>query len=264
MSETGRRTPFPFWSASDKPSQMTEPAIETRGLTKTFAGVAALRDFDFRLAPGEAVALFGPNGAGKSTLLRLCATLLRPSRGAVRIFGKDGRDGSMVVRRRIGFLSHQSFLYPDLTPTENLSFYARMFGVENAAQRVAELLDRVGLLGWANRPVRTLSRGLEQRCALARALLHEPDLLMLDEPFTGLDVDASATLRGVLSSAHERGAAVLMTTHDFGQGLASCRRAIILTHGSLAWDGPVAPADRDSFERTYLAAVHPRPQATAA
>jgi heme exporter protein A len=243
---------------------MAAPAIETQGLTKTFGGMPALRNFDFRLAPGEAVALFGPNGAGKSTMLRLCATLLRPSRGSVRIFGTDGRDGSMAARRRIGFLSHQSFLYPDLTPIENLSFYARMFGVNDAPRRVRELLDRVGLLGWANRPVRTLSRGLEQRCALARALLHEPDLLMLDEPFTGLDVDASATLRSVLTAAHERGAAVLMTTHDFGQGLASCRRAIILVRGALAWDGPVSAADRDGFERTYLAAVHSRPQANAA
>ncbi len=243
---------------------MAAPAIETQGLTKTFGGMSALRDFDFRLAPGEAVALFGPNGAGKSTLLRLCATLLRPSRGSVRIFGTDGRDGSMLARRRIGFLSHQSFLYPDLTPIENLSFYARMFGVNDAPRRVRELLDQVGLLGWANRPVRTLSRGLEQRCALARALIHEPDLLMLDEPFTGLDVDASATLRSVLTAAHERGAAVLMTTHDFGQGLASCRRAIILVRGVLAWDGPVAAADRGSFERTYLAAVHARPRANAA
>ena len=243
---------------------MAAPAIETHGLTKLFAGVPALRGVDIRLDAGEAVALFGPNGAGKSTLMRLCATLLRPNRGTVRIFGDDGRDGGSAIRRRIGMLSHQSFLYPDLTPTENLAFYARVFGVPDAAQRVRALLDQVGLVGWANRPVRTLSRGLEQRCALARALLHTPDLLLLDEPFTGLDVDASATLRDVLSAAHARGAAVLMITHDISQGLASCRRAIILARGTLAWDGAVAPTERERFERIYLESIHPRTHATAA
>ena len=243
---------------------MAVPAIHTRGLTKAFAGVAAVRGVDFRLDAGEAVAVFGHNGAGKSTLLRLCATLLRPSSGSVAIFGTDGRDGAAAIRRRVGFLSHQSFLYPDLSATENLAFYARMFGVADAARRVRVLLDQVGLLGWANRPVRTLSRGLEQRCALARALLHQPDLIMLDEPFTGLDVDASATLRAVLAAAHERGAAVLMTTHDIGHGLATCRRAIILARGELVWDGAVAPSERDRFEQTLLTAIHLRPAASAA
>jgi heme exporter protein A len=243
---------------------MAVPAIEARGLSKTFGGVPALRGVDFRLDPGEAVALFGPNGAGKSTLLRLCAMLLRPSAGSVKIFANDGRDGAAAIRRRIGFLSHQSFLYPDLTPIENLLFYARLFAVPDASRRVAALLDQVGLIGWANRPVRTLSRGLEQRCALARALLHEPDLLMLDEPFTGLDVEASATLRAVLTAAHARGAAVLMTTHDISQGLAICHRAIILARGALVWDGAVSANDRDAFERTFLSAIHPRPRAAAA
>jgi heme exporter protein A len=243
---------------------MAVPAIETRGLTKLYGGLPAVCDLDFTVAPGEAVALFGPNGAGKTTLLRLCATLLRPSRGSLRLFGRPGGDGRGELRRRIGFLSHQSFLYPDLTPVENLSFYARMFGLIDSQKRVGELLEQVGLLGWANRPVRTLSRGLEQRCALARALLHEPDLLMLDEPFTGLDVDASATLRAVLSAAHRRGAAVLMTTHDIDQGLTSCDRAVILARGCLVWDGPVVPAERDGFERTLLAAIHRPPDLDAA
>jgi heme exporter protein A len=243
---------------------MAAPAIETRGLTKLFGGVPALREVDLRLEAGEAVALFGPNGAGKSTLLRVCATLLRPTSGSARVFGDDLRDGGGAIRRRIGLLSHQSFLYPDLTPSENLAFYGRVFRVSDATRRVRALLDQVGLTGWANRPVRTLSRGLEQRCALARALLHAPDLLLLDEPFTGLDVDASATLRDVLSAAHARGTAVLMITHDISQGLASCRRAIILARGAVVWDGAVAPTEREQFERIYLDAIHPRPHATAA
>ncbi|HUI27973.1 MAG TPA: heme ABC exporter ATP-binding protein CcmA [Candidatus Kryptonia bacterium] len=244
---------------------MAVPAIATHGLTKSFGGVPVLRGLEFTLAAGEALALFGPNGAGKSTLLRLCAALLRPTGGSVKIFGIDGGDGKPDVRRRIGFLSHQSFLYPDLTPIENLSFYARMFRVADVEKRVRDLIEQVGLIGWANRPVRTLSRGLEQRCALARALLHDPDLLLLDEPFTGLDVDASATLRAVLDAAHQRGTALVMTTHDVAQGLASCGRAVILARGHLVWDGPVSATRRDEFERTLLATIHraPRPPTAA-
>jgi len=236
---------------------MAVPAIATHGLTKSFGGPAVLRDLDFTLAPGEAVALFGPNGAGKSTLLRLCAGLLRPSRGSLKIFGIDGKDGKLETRRRIGFVSHQSFLYPDLTPIENLSFYARMYRVAGAADRVRGLVEQVGLVGWANRPVRTLSRGLEQRCALARALLHEPDLLLLDEPFTGLDADASATLQAVLNTAQQRGASLVMATHDIAQGLACCGRAVVLARGRLVWDGPVSATGRDEFERTVREASHP-------
>jgi heme exporter protein A len=180
------------------------------------------------------------------------------------VFGVNSGDGSSQVRRRIGFLSHQSFLYPDLTALENLHFYARMFSVAKPWNRVRELLDQVGLTGWANRPVRSLSRGLEQRCALARALLHDPDLLLLDEPFTGLDVDACATLRSVLTGVHRRGAAMLMTTHDFAQGLSSCSRAVILARGELAWDSSVTSADLSRVEQAYLAVIPKRRAVTAA
>ena len=151
----------------------------------------------------------------------------------MRLFERAVNDGGAAARRRIGFLSHQSFLYPDLTPTENLDFYARMFRVSKPVERVRALIERVGLTGWAHRPVRTLSRGLEQRCALARALVHEPDLLLLDEPFTGLDVDASGMLAGMLRETHASGTTLLMTTHDMARGLELCRRAIILARGRL-------------------------------
>ena len=136
---------------------MSELVIETQGVGRRFSGVNAVDGVDLRIGAGEAVALFGPNGAGKTTLLRMIATLLRPTRGTLRLFGRSVGDGGAYARRRIGFLSHQSFLYPDLTPTENLEFYARMFRVSTPALRVRELLDQVGLVGWAHRPVRTLS-----------------------------------------------------------------------------------------------------------
>ena len=236
---------------------MSGAVIETRALGRRFAGIAALHALDLTVSAGEAVAVFGPNGAGKSTLLRLLATLLRPSTGTLRLFEHAVNDGGAAARRRVGFLSHQSFLYPDLTPTENLDFYARMFHVSSPTERVRALIERVGLTGWAHRPVRTLSRGLEQRCALARALVHEPDLLLLDEPFTGLDVDASSMLAGTLREAHAAGTTLLMTTHDLARGLEICRRAVILNRGRLVWDERVEPTRLNELERTYLASVHP-------
>jgi heme exporter protein A len=125
------------------------------------------------------------------------------------------------------------------------------------------LLERVGLLGWAHRPVRTLSRGLEQRCALARALLHEPELLLLDEPFTGLDVDAADMLAELLRQAHGRGMTLLMTTHDHDRGFAVCTRALILARGRLVWDGRISPPQREEFTRTYLAAARGAPPRAA-
>jgi heme ABC exporter ATP-binding subunit CcmA len=230
---------------------MAEAIVETRGLGRRFAGITAVQGIDFTVTPGEAVAVLGPNGAGKTTLLRMLATLLRPSSGTLHLFGRPLRDGGAAARRRIGFLSHQSFLYPDLTPTQNLDFYARMFGVPAAAARVAELLDQVGLIGWAHRPVRTLSRGLEQRCALARAVLHEPQLLLLDEPFTGLDVQAAAILADMLRQARTRGTTVLMTTHDLARGFELCTRAVILVRGRLAWSGAMTMERREEFEQVY-------------
>jgi heme exporter protein A len=234
---------------------MAATVIETRGLTRRFAGLTALHGIDLSVTAGEAVALFGHNGAGKTTLLRLLAMLLRPSAGTVHLFGRAITEAGGVIRSRIGFLSHQSFLYPDLTPTENLEFYARMFGVQAVASRVSTLLEQVGLGGWAHRPVRTLSRGLEQRCAVARALLHEPALLLLDEPFTGLDVDAAQMLSDTLRGAHAAGTTLLMVTHDMPRGFDLCRRGIILARGRLVWDGSIAASERATFDRAYSAAA---------
>jgi heme ABC exporter ATP-binding subunit CcmA len=241
---------------------MSAAVLETRALARRFGGVTALHALDLTVGAGESVAVFGPNGAGKSTLLRLLATLLRPSAGEVRLFTHAVRDGGAAARRRIGFLSHQSFLYPDLTPTENLDFYARMFHVPRRAERVRTLIERVGLGGWAHRPVRTLSRGLEQRCALARALVHGPDLLLLDEPFTGLDVDASAMLATMLRETHAGGTTLLMTTHDMARGFEVCERAVILTRGRLMWDGTIAATPLAEFTRRYHELVL-SPQASA-
>jgi heme exporter protein A len=227
------------------------PAIEVFGLRKRYGRSLALGGLTVSVESGAAVALLGPNGAGKTTFLRLCATLLRPTAGKLQLFGLDAANHGPAVRRRLGVLGHESLLYPDLTPTENLLFYARLFRVVGGAARVGELIERMELHGWAHRPVRTLSRGLVQRCALARVLLHRPELLLLDEPLTGLDFDARATLAEVLREEHRRGTTLVMSTHELAAGLDLCTSALVLTRGRLAWQGAIAPEERESFERVY-------------
>ena len=230
-------------------------ALEVEALTKRFGGTVALDNVTFSIESGETVALLGPNGAGKSTLMRVCATLLRPNHGRVRLFGQDTSSDAAGVRKRLGLLSHETFLYPDLTPTENLLFHARIFGVSRPAARVAAMLDRMDLIGWAHRPLRTLSRGAQQRCALARVLLHEPDLLFLDEPFTGLDLNAAAVLGDVLADVRARRVTVMMSTHDLARCFESCSSALVLSRGRIAWQGSVDAADPQGFEVRYRSLI---------
>ncbi len=192
--------------------------------------------------------LLGPNGAGKTTLLRVCATLLQPHAGTVRVGGVDAARDGAAVRRRLAVLGHESFLYPDLSAHENLAFYARLYRLDRIEERIELALDRFALRGWAHRPVRALSRGLVQRCALARVLLHDPALLLLDEPFTGLDAEARALLCERLRDAHTAGAALLMSTHDIALGAALCSRALVLTRGRLVADTAVRPEDAPQLE----------------
>ena len=208
--------------------------IEAKNLTKTFAWVPVLNGVSCQIAAGEVVGVFGPNGAGKTTFLRLLATLLRPSAGTLSLFGSFPQE--TLVRRRLGFLGHESFLYPDLTPVENLTFYGRAYTVPEVQTRIVTVLQQVGLQQWGNTPVRTFSRGMEQRLALARVLLHEPDLLLLDEPYTGLDAQGVATLQSALAQMKEQGKTIILTTHDFTFGLELCTRVFIVDRGRIAWE----------------------------
>lgn len=221
--------------------------IETEDLVKRFAWIPVLNGVTCRVAAGETVAIFGPNGAGKTTLLRVLATVLKPSVGTLRLFG--GRFTGGELRRRIGLLSHESCLYPDLTPLENLLFYGKIFGFSDPHARIDALLERVGLADWENIPVRAFSRGMEQRLALARTLLHDPDLLLLDEPYTGLDPQAVAVLQALLVQAKATGKTVMLTTHDLSLGLEICSRALILHRGKIVWEsGKRLPALREFLQ----------------
>ena len=217
---------------------MPEPAVEVSGLSKHFGPVTALGGVDFSLAAGEFLTIFGPNGAGKTTMMRIVATLARPSSGSVRIFGQDVGRAPAAIRRRIGLVTHRSLLYASLSAFENVSFFARMFGVDNAEARAREILVEMGLEHRMDDALQTYSRGMEQRCAIARALVHHPDILLLDEPFSGLDPDATARLQSLLASPNGTPRTVILTTHDLTRGAELASRVAILVRGHLVFDAP--------------------------
>jgi heme exporter protein A len=227
--------------------------IETRGLTKSFGHRAALADVNLHVDPGEFVTLVGLNGAGKTTLLRVLATLTRPTAGSVRIAGLDTAKAGEDARRLIGFLSHRTLLYDDLTAEQNLRFYARMYHLEDASARIAELLTRVGLAAQQRDAVRTLSRGMQQRLAVTRAVLHHPQVLLLDEPFAGLDAQAAQMVIDLLTELAGVGCTTLLATHDLERGLAMGQRVIVLHRGRIVHDERREAIDPATFSEVYRA-----------
>ena len=228
-------------------------AIDVTELTKAFGPIHALRGITLSVDAGDALVIFGPNGAGKTTLLKTVATLMRPSSGSVRLFGVDPQS-DVRLRARIGMVSHQSYLYPGLTGEENLRFAARLYGVPRPADRVARLLETMGLRARGRDPVRTYSRGMVQRLSIARALVHDPPLLLLDEPYTGLDRQAAVVLTDLLAAM--RGTrTIVLTTHSIEQGLALCDRMAILVDGLIVYEADDGLRDLRAVERIYAECV---------
>lgn len=233
--------------------------IEVRSLSKAFGSKYALRGVDLRVMPGESVVLFGPNGAGKTTLVRILSSLSRPSSGTVRIGGLDLATHADGIRRYLGVVSHAPLLYDSLSAAENLRFFAGLYGMSRPEARIAELLERVGLAARRNDLVRTYSRGMVQRLAIARALLHDPELLLLDEPDTGLDPQAAEMLHGLLAELSGRGPAegqrgkrtIVTVTHSLERGLALADRAVILAAGRVVYNEPVAGLSPAAFRPLY-------------
>lgn len=221
-------------------------------LRKSYGSREALRGINLELMRGEFLCLFGPNGAGKSTLLKCIATLLRPSSGTVRVQGFDLKEQPEEYRARLGMVSHQSFVYQDLTVLENLEFYAALYGVANPRERALELLDQVNLADRFDMPAANLSRGMQQRLSIARALVNDPELLLLDEPYTGLDEHAATVLRDQLRILHDRQRTIIMVTHNLRRGMESATRLGILARGELVYLERKAAVDPDSFEQLYF------------
>jgi heme exporter protein A len=230
--------------------------IEIYALTKAFGLRTVLRGVNLTVQAGEFVALLGPNGAGKSTLLRIVASLSAPTLGRVRVNDLDLPAQADEVRRALGVVSHQPLLYGDLTAEENLSFYGRLYGVANLPGRIAEVLTQVGLHKRRRDLVRSFSRGMVQRLSIARAILHSPEVLLFDEPHTGLDQEASAMLDEVLKTVAADGRTVLMISHDLPRSLTLAHRIAILANGKIAYDAPTADLTLADLTQTYAAVTN--------
>ena len=222
---------------------MSTSAIVIRNLTHRFGHFAALQDIGLVVPTGQTFALFGPNGAGKTTLLRAIAALTKPSAGEIWVCGDNARRDPERIRKNIGFISHHTMLYDDLTARENLAFYGRVYGLQNLDARVGEVLLAVGLTDRQRDRVRDFSRGMKQRLAIARSILHRPPILLLDEPFTGLDTAAQSMLSNLLIALKAEGRTVFLATHDFAHGLALADRFGILCRGRLIREASTRDAD---------------------
>jgi heme exporter protein A len=219
----------------DQSSPASPPAITFENAEKRYGGIFALRRVSISIHQGEFVALLGPNGAGKTTLLRLAALLVRPTAGRILISGQSERS-SASARIQIGMVSHSTLLYDELSAAENLEFFARLYGLSGSGSRVAQALHSAGLEHRAASLVRTFSRGMRQRLSIARALLHQPAILLLDEPATGLDRQGLSWLAEALEGLRNARCTVLMSTHTRSEALSFASRAVWLVAGQVAQD----------------------------
>lgn len=241
--------------------------IELQRLTKAFGSKYALRGVDLRVPPGESLVIFGPNGAGKSTLIRILASLSRPSSGTVRIGGFDLATHAEGIRRHLGVVSHAPLLYDSLTADENLRFFARLYSLPDREARITAMLEQVGLAHRRGDLVRTFSRGMVQRLAIARSLLHDPEVLLLDEPDTGLDPQAAEMLHGLLVELSGRrtgawlaqgstggdtiGRTIVTITHSLERGLAIADRVVILANGRIVFEASARGLTVAEFRPLY-------------
>jgi len=233
-------------------------ALESSQITKTYGHLSALQGVSLDIPKGSFLTLFGRNGAGKTTFLKIAATLTRPSGGNIRIHGFNTVEDPEKARYNLGFLSHNTYIYRDLTPKQNLLFFAKLYGITREKTDIDKLLERVGLARRKNEPVRSFSRGLQQRLGLARVILHSPSLLILDEPYTGLDAQAVEILNGILDETISDGRTVLMTTHDFQLGIRASTNVCIIDRGRIVYSGnPTDYATREAYDHYIRSGGNP-------
>ncbi|MGH2619346.1 MAG: heme ABC exporter ATP-binding protein CcmA [Anaerolineales bacterium] len=230
--------------------------IEVRGLTKVYGLRPVLRGLDLAVKQGEFVAVVGPNGAGKTTLLRILASLARPTFGEVRLAGLRLPRYAAAARRILGVVLHQPLLYGELTAQENLRFYGRIYGVENLEARIGEVLAIVGLSSRRQDLIRKYSRGMQQRLAIGRGILHDPELLLFDEPYTGLDPEAAEVLDGLLTQVSSEGRTVLMTSHDLVRAARLASRVDILFGGVIGRSVRRGELPADDLANAYRQVTH--------
>ena len=227
-------------------------AIRLRGVSKSFGRTRVLHDLDLEVEWGDVLAIVGPNGCEKSTLLRLLATLTRPDGGTVSVAGLDLSRGGQEARRLMGVVTHEPLLYEDLTAYENLAFHARMFRLDRAAQRIESAAERMGVSDRLHQRVSTLSHGLRKRVSIARALLHEPRILLMDEPESGLDQAALRMLESVIADRTDPYRTVVMTTHNLDRAMESAGSVAVLAQGKIAYRGSLDSVAAESIRDTYV------------
>jgi heme exporter protein A len=228
----------------------TTPAVDVRGVGRTFGRRRAVDGVDLTLYPGDCLALFGPNGAGKTTLMRVIAGLLRPTAGAVHVGGRSLRDDA-AARSQVGLISHQSMLYRALTARENVEFAAKLYGVADPKAAAHRALEQMKILDRRETPVRSLSRGLQQRVSIARAIVHEPHVVLLDEPYTGLDAAGGAALTEMLHILRNAGAALILVTHNVEEGLAVASHAAVMIAGKIVRLDDCATVNARGYAEEY-------------
>jgi heme exporter protein A len=226
-------------------------AIRVRGLTKVYGPQVVLRDLEMDLSWGDFLIVFGPNGSGKTTLIKVLATISRPTEGEVMVAGFDLKRNPAAVRRNIGLVAHQPLLYGDMTGIENLRFHGRMFGLSHLEERIEKAADLMGATSFLGRKASILSHGMQKRLSLARAILHDPPILLLDEPETGLDQEALEMLGQMMGSGERGRRTVLMVTHSVERGLALGNQVAIMTGGKIAFHGDRSNVDEDMLKSTY-------------
>ncbi|MCP4259432.1 MAG: heme ABC exporter ATP-binding protein CcmA [Planctomycetes bacterium] len=226
--------------------------VNVKSVSKAFDTRGVLKDININVDTTQAVLICGINGAGKTTLLRIIAGLLQPDLGSVELCGYNIRKDPEKAKSQFGMISHKSMVYPELTVLENLSFFARLYGVKDSDDKITELLQNVGLFSYKYDTASILSRGLLQRLAIARALVHQPALLLADEPFTGLDAEACHHLIAVLTEFTNNGGTIVMTTHDIDIGLKCCNRVVVLDKSNLIFDAKASDIDTARFLKDYI------------
>lgn len=231
-------------------------AVSVRGLEKSFGNFSVLRGLDLNVEKGGFYTLFGPNGSGKTTFLRILSTIGKADSGELRINGLDALSEKSAVRGSIGVVWHEPSVYDNLSAFENIIFFGTMYGVSDLKDRASSLLGQLGLGIRQNDLVRTYSRGMKQRLAVARAIVHDPPVLLLDEPYTGLDTNGSRIFGELLRSLYSRERTIIMTTHNMDEGLDLSTRAGILNDGRIVSEVK-SPVDRESFREQYLSIVNP-------
>ncbi|HEB30622.1 hypothetical protein LCGC14_1757200 [marine sediment metagenome] len=226
--------------------------IRSEGLTKSFGHIRALRGVDLTVRAGESWLILGPNGAGKTTLMGILSLLLKPTEGELSINGKKDAESETALRQEIGVISHETFLYGDLTAQENLIFYGKLYGIADCKGSAVDMIKEVGLEDWAHERVRNYSRGMQQRLAIARAMLHRPSILLLDEPYTGLDQHGVLNFQNMLNRYHTDERITIMTSHNLSAGFEKCTHLAILAGGKIVFSNPMGELNSGDLKAIYF------------